>query len=215
MRKYPLYDEIKKSELRLGDHLVLIYNNKAHLFGIVIPFLEEGLENNFKCLCIIDDPTAEEIKTQLRKVDVDVDSASEKGQLVITTCEDIYTKDGAFDPDAMITFLKTYIDTARKEGYTALRFTGEPVWALTSLDNMKLLIEYEAKLDLFSPGKLIQTICLYDENKFSEGMIASVLQIHPLVIYREKIFRNRYHIPPAELLSDLERKGFFHLYETP
>ncbi len=202
--KFPLYDTLRQ-KIQLGAHICYIYETKEQQFALVIPFIKEGLECNHKCIYIIDESSVEEIQTQLKNVSVDVDSVIEKGQLVFTTSEDTYTKGDAFDPDVMIALVKEHLDTALADGYDALRVTGEMTWALKSRENIELLVEYEAKLNYFFPGNRVLAICQYDENKFTEGTLVGILQTHPLAIYGDKIFGDRYYVQPDVMLRALGR----------
>ncbi|WP_287585011.1 MEDS domain-containing protein [Candidatus Borrarchaeum sp.] len=202
--KFPLYDTLRQ-KIQLGVHICYIYETKEQQFALVIPFIKEGLECNHKCIYIIDESGVEEIQTQLKNVSVDVDLVIEKGQLVFTTSEDTYTKEDAFDPDVMIALIKAHLDTALADGYDALRVTGEMTWALKSRENIELLVEYEAKLNYFFPGNRVLAICQYDENKFTEGILVGILQTHPLAIYGDKIFGDRYYVQPDVMLRALGR----------
>lgn len=62
------------------------------------------------------------------------------------------------------------------------------------------LIEYEAKLNYFLPENDALAICQYDYKRFSPGIIMSVIRTHPILIYRGRVSRNFYYVPPDEML---------------
>ena len=78
---------------------------------------------------------------------IDVDQYIESGALVVLTKKDTCLKEGCFDPDLMIAFLKESVRTAKSAGFSALRVTAEMTWALGDEPGTEKLIEYEAKLN--------------------------------------------------------------------
>ena len=188
--------------LRPHDHLCLIYDTKEEWREAVVPFIAIGLGRGEKCIYIMDTSTSEDIRRYLAQEGVDVAAAESAGQLVIFHHTEAYTRDGAFDPDAMITLLIQETKRALAQGYPALRVTGEMTWVYHGDIGMDKLLEYEAKLnrDLF-PHYPYVAICQYDRNRFEPEVIKGVIMTHPLVIHGSHIYENLYYIPPEEFLS--------------
>ena len=97
-------------------------------------------------------------------------------------------KDGAFDPDGMISMLARETELALQEGYAALRVTGEMTWALRGLPGSERLMEYEAKLNGFFPGSRALAICQYDRRRFSPEVLLDVLTTHPFAVIGTRIY---------------------------
>jgi PAS domain S-box-containing protein len=188
-------------QLRVHDHLCLVYENRDQQFGAVIPFMRVGLQRGERCVYIADDNTAADVIEAMRTSGIDVESATSSGALAVITKKEAYLKKGYFDPDLMIRFLKEAVDDAKARGYRALRATGEMTWALGHEIGVERLMEYEAKLNYFFPEHDIVAICQYSRTRFSPEIIADMIRTHPLVIHGDMVCRNMYYEPPDEFLA--------------
>ena len=94
-------------ELEPGDHLCCIYRSEDEHRSLVAPFLRRGLEGNQKVIYIADAHSAFHILAYLREEGLDAAAFMDKGQLVMLTSDEAYTKEGSFDPDLMIELLHT------------------------------------------------------------------------------------------------------------
>lgn len=189
-------------QLTFGDHLCLIYRNKKDQFAVVIPFIRQGLENGEKCLYIVDERTAHDVKEALAQEGSDVEACLASGQLTLLVKEETYLKEGFFDPDKMIALLIESTEAALQEGYSGLRVTGEMTWVLSERPGSDRLIEYEAKLNRIFPGSKSLAICQYNETRFSPELLIDVLATHPLVVIDGLVTRNFYFVPPEEFLRE-------------
>jgi len=182
-------------DLRSGEHICFIYETGEEHRAIVTPFLRRGLENNEKVFYITDSHSAEDILKYLRYEDFPLQSYLDKGQFKIFSSSDVYLSDGFFDPDRMISLLQAETEKALKEGYNALRITGE----IKSMPDSHRLIEYEAKLDLFFSESRCIAICQYDRKYFSGEILLNVLKSHPIAIVGTQIYDNCYYVPPEKM----------------
>jgi two-component sensor histidine kinase len=187
--------------LGVHDHLCLIYETQKEQFSAILPFIRTGLMRGDKCVYIADDNTASQVMEAMISDGIDVDKMQQKGSLVILNKQDAYLKQGSFDPDWMIDFLKDATDSATKDGFSALRVMGEMTWALGGDPGVERLIEYEAKLNEFFPFNKALAVCQYNLNRFSPEIIIDVIRTHPLVIYKETVCNNFYYVPPKEFLK--------------
>jgi PAS domain S-box-containing protein len=184
-----------------GDHLCCLYETEEEHRAVLTPFLCQGLERGEKVLYITDARTAATVIRYLRDEGLDAESYLTRGQLKILTADDAYLKEGVFDPEGMITLLRTETEQALAEGYAALRVTGEMTWALRGLPGSERLIEYEAKLNEFFPSSSCLAICQYDRQAFGADLLLDVLSTHPIAVVGTEVYDNFYYMPPAELLS--------------
>jgi len=203
-----LLDAVQKIDVH--DHLCMIYENQAEQFRAAIPFIRFGLERGERCIYVCDENTADQIKEAMKQDGIEVERQIKRGALVIETKKGTYLRNGYFDPDEMIAFLKTATNTAKNEGFTALRVTGEMTWVLGGDPGSEKVIEYEAKLNRFFPIEDCLALCQYARTRFSEEILTDVLHTHPLVIVGESVCKNFYYVPVEEFLSkrktsDLDR----------
>ncbi len=203
-----IYNSIK--ELKVHDHACMVYETKEEQLDFIIPFIKIGLECGEKCIYIVDDNTAQAVIKAIQKGGIDTGSVIQTGSLCILNKHDVYLKPGHFDPDWMMQFLKEMIDSAKAEGYTALRVTGEMTWSLGEEHTIGKLAEYESMVNnLFSENDIL-AICQYNSNRFTAEAILHNIHTHPIIIHNGLICKNAYYIPPEELLgpdqADLEVK---------
>jgi len=187
-------------ELELGDHLCCIYRSAEEQLSAVIPFMQAGLENNEKCLYIIDESSKSEIIDAFKKSNIKIEELIRSGKFELLTKEDAYLKEGSFDPDRMIELLKQKEKEALKEGFRGLRVTGEMTWVFTKAPGVEKLIEYESKLNYFLPASKCVAVCQYHESKFKAEVLLDIIHTHPNVIIYGRLCFNPYFIPPEEFL---------------
>jgi len=194
---------IKEIErLKPHDHLCHIYATPEEWSAAVTAFLVTGLRQGEKCLYAVDTHTADQVRALLHEQGVEVSTAEASGQLVILHETETYTREGFFDPDQMIAFIVTAVETAIAEGHHALRVVGEMSWVLRGHPGSNRLIEYEAKLnrDLF-PKYPITSLCQYEWRRFDLPLLLDVICTHPIIMVGTTVYHNPYYIPAAEFLN--------------
>jgi PAS domain S-box-containing protein len=206
--KETIRSDLVKALLRLGvhDHPCLIYESREEQLAAAIPFIKMGLERVEQCVYIVDENTAQTVLDAMRAEGIDVDSALDSGALKVITKREAYLREGYFDPDSMIQFLKEGVNSAKRAGFKALRVTGEMTWALGSEASVERLIEYEAKLNYVFPEYDILAICQYNRKRFKPEIIIDIIRTHPLVIYGSIVCKNFYYVPPDEFLKPKEQQ---------
>lgn len=198
-------------DISVHDHLCLIYENKEEQFAAIVPFMRIGLERGEKCIYIADENTATEVLEAMRAGGIDVDAALKKGSLVVASKRESYLKKGYFDPDEMIKFLNDSADLAKKEGFKALRGTGEMTWMLGGEPGTERAMEYEAKLNLFLLKNNCSALCQYNKTRFSPDILMNVIRTHPLVVFNGVVCKNFYYVPVEEFLK--VKKGSYEEVE--
>ena len=188
-------------DLQPGDHLCCIYETEEEHRELITSYLKRGLEKREKVIYIVDVRTAETVLGYLRDAGVEVEPYLSSGQLSILSVGESYMASGVFDPDGMIGMLADETEKALAEGYSALRVTGEMSWALRGLPGSGRLMEYEAKLNRFFPGRKCLAICQYDMRRFEPSILLNVLSTHPFAVIGTKLFDNFYYVPPDEFLA--------------
>lgn len=205
----PLDSSLRKIEdLKPGDHICRIYDSKEEHKAVLLPFLRHGLERGEKILYITDRDGYKIILNCLRDEPsggaghgFDVESYLDGGQLSILASDYVYLRGGSFEPDRMIDLLRNEEVRALKEGYSALRITGELSWALRGLADFNLLFEYEAKLNDFFHGSKCLGVCQYERKRFPSTALLNVLRTHPIVIFGKEIVEDINFEPAAKLLG--------------
>ncbi len=196
-------EELNNKLLRLepGDHMCCLYETEEEHRRLLTPYLQQGLDNDQKVIYITDARTGQQVLDYLGG---EVEELTGSGRLQLAAASDSYLRDGVFDPDRMIELLDREASRALKDGYTALRVTGEMSWALRGDPGSERLIEYETKLNDFLPGKPITALCQYDRRRFGADVLRDVLRTHPIVVVGLEVYENFYFIPPSELAKNPE-----------
>ncbi|MFP4393186.1 MAG: MEDS domain-containing protein [Desulfohalobiaceae bacterium] len=188
-------------DLSPGDHLCCMYMTEAEHQEVLVPFIRDGLQQSHRVIYIVDARTAETVLGYLRQEGLDPEQDQRSGSLIISSSQDTYLRNGSFDPDSMLSLLHKEVQQAEKEGFQALRVTGEMSWALRGLPGSERLMEYEAKLNHFFPGHKAIGLCQYDMRRFEPDVLLDVLATHPIAVVRNVCYENMYYVPPDEFLS--------------
>ncbi|MFP2927471.1 MEDS domain-containing protein [Pyxidicoccus sp. 3LG] len=184
-----------------GDHVCLIYETFEEQMAALVPFFQEGLARGECCAYIVDERTAEEVAAALAARGTDVEAALASGALRFLTKRDAYLRSGAFDPQAMIAFLKQTQDETLAAGFTGLRVTGEMTWALGPETGCERVIEYEALINDFFTGSRSLAICQYNRCRFPAEIIRDTLRTHPVAVVGNEVHENLFYETPEMVLG--------------
>jgi signal transduction histidine kinase len=198
------YDTPLRTALeRLGphDHQSLIFEGPEDRFGVAIPFIRIGLDRGEKCIYIADDGNKAAVRDAMHAQGIDVERAVATNRLVLATQHDAFLRYGAFDADRMPTFWADAVAEAERQGFSALRATGETDWLLSSPPGGERWMEYESRLTHGLADLNCFALCQYNRALLPPEFILNVIHTHPTVIYRGVVCRNLYHVPPDEFLS--------------
>jgi signal transduction histidine kinase len=88
-----------------------------------------------------------------------------------------------------------------RQGFSALRATGETEWVLCGAPGLERWMEYESRLARVLAGLNCFALCQYNRQLLPPEFVLDVLRTHPTVIYRGVVCRNMYHVPPDEFLG--------------
>nr|NLJ03531.1 hypothetical protein [Bacillota bacterium] len=183
-------------EIEPGDHLVALYHDRQEIVDYVSAYIQAALAQKAKCVYIAGDMD----KTQVEGIRSRLD---DRGALTIIDHTEIYSQNGVFSPDRLIAAFQAAAEEALKEGYKSLAITGELSWLVNYDDAEDLIIEYEWKLNEYVFGHYpVSALCRYNLDKFSDSMIRSVFQLHPIILWQNRIHENPYYIPPEGFMKN-------------
>lgn len=189
--------------LTSGDHSCFIYDSEEEHARYLTHFIKQGLNSYEKVIYLLDYHTANTVINRLMKNGLDVKPHLAKGQLLFKKGQHSYTQEDMFDPDKMMTLLKTEIDKSLDQGYSGLRITGEMTWSLKGVNGSEKLVEYEVKLNQFFKNKKCIALCQYDRKCFDKSLLLDVIGVHPINIINEKVHYNDLHRLASELILSL------------
>jgi two-component system NarL family sensor kinase len=183
------------------DHLCSIYESAEEHFAVAVPFIRIGLDRGEKCIYVADDGAETVVKAAMASDGIDVERAIATERLVVLPKEAAYLRHGIFDPASMLTFWADAAGDATRNGFPALRVTGETEWVLDGHPGVERWRDYEIRLSRMVAEHDCSVLCQYNRLICPPEIVLDVIRTHPTVVYRGAVCRNMYHVPPEELLG--------------
>jgi len=186
---------VNSKYLKKGNHLVLLYNSTDEMIRVISEYIIKTLKNGEKCIYIDSLNEKEALINQLSD-EINLKKYINRQQLIFLEKSQAYSESGEFIPDKMIALLQKNATEAIAEGYNGIGITGELSWVLEYDDGIDRIIEYEWKLNERVFGKFpVSAICRYNMNHFSDQLLINIIQLHPYLIYKNKIQENPFYLP--------------------
>jgi hypothetical protein len=162
------------------------------MFGPMLPYFWHGLDSKEKCMYIFNSHLPEVLCSAFAHSESHADDSPEKKQLQMYSQAEVYTKDGTFDPERMISLLSQNIADSLQHGFAGMRAAAEMDWVLSTGTSISTLLEYETKLNTFYPESKLIGVCQFDERKFSPDALIGMISTHPYIILYGKLYENKY-----------------------
>ncbi|HWM73432.1 MAG TPA: MEDS domain-containing protein [Nocardioides sp.] len=183
--------------VRPGTHFCALYSGPVERDRLLYPFLEEGLRQGDKCLCLIDD--VEPAVVRNRAVGPPGPAYSRRSaQLDVERASDAYLRSGEFSVDDMMSFLSESVDAAHGDDFDLLRAAGEMSWVLPGPPGWDDLFRYESAINQVVEHMPAILICLYDLQRFGADLLVEVLYTHPKVLLDRTVIDNPHYLPPTD-----------------
>jgi DNA-binding CsgD family transcriptional regulator len=189
-----------------GTHFCALYSGPAERDRLLFPFLEEGLRNGDKCLCLIDDVEPALVRERVLG-QPGPGYARRAAQLEVERASDAYLPSGQFSVDDMTSFLEQSMDTAIEADFELFRAAGEMSWVLPGPPGKDDLFRYESGLNRVVQDVPVILMCLYDLGKFGADMLVDVLRTHPVVILDRTVIANPHYVAPQDYERAARRPG--------
>jgi signal transduction histidine kinase len=183
------------------DHLSLVYEGSEDHYAVAVPFIQIGLDRGEKCIYIADDGTEVAVRNAMSEQGIDVEQAIATRSLVLETKDGAFLKKGSFDPDRMPAFWEEVTSEAVRQGFSALRATGETDWLIGGSKGVDRWIEYESRLTQVLASLNCFALCQYNLHLLPSELVRDVIRTHPTIIYRGVACPNMYYVPPDEFLG--------------
>ena len=184
-------------------HKCLIYDgHPSEQLPVVIPFLREGLQANWRCLYIGSPEMVRMVDLSLAIQGLNPAREIDRGSLILSS-ERCLASDGAFEPKRMIETLASEVDRAVSGGYEGLCATGDMLWELGSAENFACLLEYEALLEEAFRRMPLRGICQYQRDLVPAHALNDALTTHRSVYVGRALDQdNLFYMPPELLLQN-------------
>lgn len=196
----------KITTFKVGDHAVCIYENQEEHKDLLVSYIKHGIERNEKVITIEYSLSEDVLRYELIKAGLDVNILVNTGQLKILTHEDTYLRDGYFDINRQIKFWQNEMELALKEGYSALRVTGEASWLTDAPLGSELFMKYESQInDIIDDNNCI-VLCRYDIKSLTPETFSEAIANHPKILMGIKEFDNDDYYLLNDFFKNREKK---------
>ena len=189
-------------ETTVGAHICAFYRGQDDRDHLLIPYLEEGIRNGEKCICIVDSSAPEHIWESLHGDHGGADRPARQVEVLRST--ESYLRHGRFDTDEMIDWLTENVTAALSaDGFPRVRAAGEMSWALRAFPGSGELFYYESQLNKYTARIPQQVLfCMYDLDRVSGSMVIDAMKTHPRVLVGGLLFENPYYVDPDQFARE-------------
>jgi hypothetical protein len=200
--------EGKSERIPPGSHICQLYSKVVEIPGVTARLMRVGLTLSEKCLFAAAPAQVNELREELRKLQIDVDKAIEAGQLVLYEEREEFLANGnRFDPYHLLSSHQTFIAQALREGWQAVRISIDMTWLCKDIATPEQLLKYEAASDAVFTFQKAPIIALmhYDHSKLIPSLVVEMLKLHPIAVVGKYIKRNPYYLNSEQYMLKILR----------
>jgi hypothetical protein len=202
--RIPAHQHYIRDTLRGHGHVCAFFPTPEDEYRLLLPFLKERLALGDRTVHVI--PRArKDHADHLRAAGIDVDTATERGQLELLDSETTYLREGRFDEDAMIAMLTGILDKGRALGFSRTCLVAHAEHVFNDTEDARAFLEYEIRLNKVLAGYPDSVICAYDLGEISPGRAAEVLRAHHTVMVNGTLIENPHFVSPEASLVELRK----------
>lgn len=182
-----------------GTHLCALYSGPAERERLLLPFLEEGLRQGDRVLCLIDDVETPCLgdRESGRPGLASGRSAQPGGE----RASDPLARGELVGVDHVIDLLVAAVDAAVADDLTVLRVASDVSWVSPLRRPHDDLIRYESGVGRAVTQGLAIVMCLYDLTRLGADALVDVLRTHPMVLLDHALVENPYFRNPTKRLT--------------
>ena len=119
--------------LERSRHVCAFFHTADEAYGILLPFIHEGLEQGERAFHIVDPAQRLGHLERLARAGIDAAAALRSGQLEVRAWEDAYLRGRRFDQEAMLALIEEILDSGKPHGFALTRLVAQMEWALQDL----------------------------------------------------------------------------------
>jgi DNA-binding CsgD family transcriptional regulator len=187
------------AEIRPGTHICALYSGPAERDRLLFPFLQEGIREGDKCLCLIDDAEPATVRDGVVEQNGLCQPRSE--QLDVDRASDVYLQSGRFSVEHMMSFLSARLAVAAQSDFSLLRAAGEMSWVSPEPEGSEDFFAYESAVNRIVEDKPAVFMCMYDLERFGVSMLVDVVKTHARVLLDRMVLENPHYLTPEEFLD--------------
>lgn len=184
-----------------GVHVCQIYDDSAERSDAVLRFVSRGVRNGEATACVSRNVDFAELDAWCTAEGIALAKERETARFTLSGTDDVYLKDGRFDPDRMIAMLVRFYEDAMRAGRPGARMIGEMSPAVLDSPGGSALLEYESRVNGVLREYPLTAVCQYEARAFDGATVMDLLTVHPLMVMHGAVIENPFFIPPEELAS--------------
>ena len=191
-----------------GSHICQLYSKVTEIPGVTARLIRVGLAAQEKCMFAAAPAQVKEMRDELVKLQVDVESLLESGQLVLIEEREPFLANGKrFDPYFLLSSHQTFIAQALRESWKAVRISIDMTWLSKDIATPEMLLKYEAASDAVFTFQNAPIIALmhYDYSKLLPSLVVEMLKLHPIAVVGKFIRRNPYYLNSEQYMLKILR----------
>ncbi|HEV2281628.1 MAG TPA: MEDS domain-containing protein [bacterium] len=178
---------LESAETKPGDHVILLYENTAELFGFVVPFVTQGLANGERCVYVAAESTPADVIDALAAAGVPVARETKRGAFALMTPREYFGLP-PLDPGRAIEQLQRRVTEAVSTGFAGLRVADEMTWAGTEGVAEEILGEYEALLETILGSGRVTLACIYRRDRFDPVVLERQVRTYGKVVADDYVY---------------------------
>jgi DNA-binding CsgD family transcriptional regulator len=183
-------------EIDPGTHACALYSGPDERDRLLVPFMEEGLRNCDRCVCLIEDVEPASLR-QRAYGSAGPDEARRSGHLIVHPASDVYPRDGEFSVEQVIAFLAASLAASTDDQFPLLRAAAEMSWVLHEPGAEELFV-HESAVNQIVAQLPVRFLCMYDLQRFGVGVLVDVLRIHSQVLLDGTVLHNPHRLAPTD-----------------
>ncbi|MHA2111607.1 MAG: PAS domain S-box protein [Candidatus Hodarchaeales archaeon] len=214
----------KSFEGTFNSHICNIYRNEEEKLTVLTSFVLSGIENNEKCMIIIQNAQQDQLLKELQKY-VEIDDYLDSNQVEFQTIQKFFFDGDTFSPYRVIIKLKEEVNNLISLGLSKLRIAGEMTWTITSSKILQDFLSFEQYITDFCIEDNCSVLDQFDINRINFESLSEIITLHPIAIIGTKFYNKsnttsdqkkiarklgQYPESSKELLTILEMLDFKH-----
>ena len=199
----------RRERIRPGLHICQFYNQASEIIHTAGPLMRDGLRAKDKCFFAAPPARLEEVRKMLRAAHIDLEAATESGQLQLVGDRNELLKEGRFDPYLLLSTHQALIARSLAEGWQTVRAVIDMGWLGADIASPEQLLKYEAAADaVFTfQSRPIVALLQYNYAELPGELVVELLKIHPIAVVGKFVKRNPYYVDAEEYMVKIIRRG--------
>jgi CRP-like cAMP-binding protein len=192
----------RQEAARAGDHIILVYQNRADLTAFAVPFINDGLAGGERCVYVTAGSAAAEVTRELSAAGARIIRRSRPGAFTVRPAREFFGL-APFDARRAAERLLLAQTEAASAGFTGLRLVGDWAWSLDRSVQDGELREFESLMERMVAGGGLTVACMYRRDSADPETLERLVRLHATVIASDDVFVSLSELfrglPPAEL----------------